>query len=204
MVPTNTFMNLSEEKKKRIIDAAIEVFSKEYYSSIKLSDIIRKAKIPRGSFYQYFEDKKDLYVYVFSIIAQEKMKYIGDIIYNPETTPFTVLFRDLYIKGLNFAVENPKYVMITKNLLHDGSGIYNELFDDNMELAREFYRGYINTDKKLGRIREDVDTDLLVDFVISSITNIAFDEIRESTELNPEKMLKKAEGIISILQKGIE
>ncbi len=203
-MPTSTFLNLPEEKKNRIIEASIDVFSNEYYSAIKLSDIIRKAKIPRGSFYQYFEDKKDLYHYVFSIIVQEKMKYIGDMIYNPETTPFTVLFRDLYIKGLNFALENPKYVMITKNLIHDGSGIYNELFEDNIELAREFYRGYINTDKKLGRIREDVDTDLLVDFVISSITNIAFDEIRESNALDPEKMLKKAEGIISILQKGIE
>lgn len=204
MVPSKTFLNLDNEKKKRIIDAAIDVFASDYYSSVKLSDIIRKAEIPRGSLYQYFSDKKDLYYYIFTIIAEEKMKFIGKQIYNPEEVPFVDLFMRLYEKGLGFAIENPKYVMITRNLLYDGSDIYHELFADNMELARTFYRGYIETDKKLGRIREDVDTDILVDFVIDSITQIAFDEVRKDGEINGDEMLRKAQGIINILAKGIQ
>lgn len=63
-MPRETFFRLSAEKKSRITDAAGKEFFSKPYSRTSINQIIKDADIPRGSFYQYFEDKKDLFLYV--------------------------------------------------------------------------------------------------------------------------------------------
>lgn len=62
-MPKQTFFNLSEEKKERLLNAAYQEFSQYSFSESSINRIIKLAQIPRGSFYQYFEDKQDLYLY---------------------------------------------------------------------------------------------------------------------------------------------
>jgi len=59
-MPSQTFYNLPEEKKNQIFDAAIKEFSIHEFSKASINQMIKDAGIPRGSFYMYFEDKKDL------------------------------------------------------------------------------------------------------------------------------------------------
>lgn len=203
-MPKETFLNLDPEKQQRILEASVQEFAEHTYNEVKLSNIIKSSKIPRGSFYQYFEDKKDLFKYIFDKIAEEKMKYLSVLLLNPNEIAFFDLFRELYKGGLNFAIDNPNYVRITKNLLVVRGDIFHELIGDGLNVAREYYINWIESDKKLGRIREDVDSRLLADIVIDSTTNIAFDELNEGDTLNPEHMLERLENLIKILKKGTE
>ncbi len=61
---TETFLRLPEEKKKRILDAAWAAFADAPFAEVSINGIIRQAGIPRGSFYQYFADKNDLFGYL--------------------------------------------------------------------------------------------------------------------------------------------
>ena len=63
-MPTKTFFNLKEEKKERIEKALIHEFGKGSFEQASITNIINYAKIPRGSFYQYFQDKKDAVTYI--------------------------------------------------------------------------------------------------------------------------------------------
>lgn len=65
-MPKDTFFRLPEEKKKRIMEAADREFFSRSYAEASINRIIKDAEIPRGSFYQYFEDKKDLFLYAIS------------------------------------------------------------------------------------------------------------------------------------------
>ena len=65
-MPTSTFFNLPPEKQAKLLRAAVGEFSQKPYGEVPLSKIIAGAGIPRGSFYQYFSDKTDLFVYVLS------------------------------------------------------------------------------------------------------------------------------------------
>jgi AcrR family transcriptional regulator len=204
-VPTETFFNLNSYKQQRIIRAAIDEFANHSYNEAKLSRIIRHADIPRGSFYQYFEDKMDLYKYLFDIIAQEKIKYLGADLGNPEELPFIELFRKLYQSGVEFAAANPDYIRISRHLMNDrGSRAFQLIIGDTYNLGREYYRNYINTDKKHGRIREDVDTDVLADFILETMTSIAFNELTKNNELDVQHMFTRMEQMLQILQKGIQ
>lgn len=64
-MPKETFFHLSKEKQRRIMKAAKKEFSRAPLGEASIAQIIKDAEIPRGSFYQYFEDKEDLYFYYF-------------------------------------------------------------------------------------------------------------------------------------------
>ena len=51
-MPSQTFFNLSEEKREAIVKVALDEFSRFDYSSASISRIVRKTGIAKGSFYQ--------------------------------------------------------------------------------------------------------------------------------------------------------
>lgn len=63
-MPTSTFFRLPEEKRSRLIEACWEEVSRVRFTELSISRIIAAARIPRGSFYQYFNDKEDLIRYL--------------------------------------------------------------------------------------------------------------------------------------------
>ena len=63
-MPSDTFLRLNDEKKKKLVDASFKEFSLNNFNDASINRIIKEAGISRGSFYMYFEDKKDLYFYL--------------------------------------------------------------------------------------------------------------------------------------------
>ncbi|WGX75248.1 TetR/AcrR family transcriptional regulator [Paraclostridium bifermentans] len=73
-----TFENLSEEKRLRIINSAIEEFANKGYRRATVDNIVLKAGISKGSIFQYFQNKERLYIYIcnyqIDIIKDEALK----------------------------------------------------------------------------------------------------------------------------------
>lgn len=60
-MPTSTFYHLPPEKRQRLVEAAWQEFTRVSFADASINRIIQAARIPRGSFYQYFADKEDLF-----------------------------------------------------------------------------------------------------------------------------------------------
>lgn len=71
-MPKQTFFNLPEEKRETLIQAARKEFSRVPLYEASIANIVKEAEIPRGSFYQYFEDKDDLYFYLLEKQGRER------------------------------------------------------------------------------------------------------------------------------------
>jgi len=203
-LPKETFFNLNKEKKKKIIDSSVLEFANNSFDEAKLSSIIKAAGIPRGSFYQYFEDKSDLYKYLFSHITDAKIKYLEDLLVNPEKLSFLDLFRELYIRGAKFAIDHPLYVSMMGQLLSSKGVMYDNLLKDALEKGHQYYIGYIEEDKRLGKINPEINSSVLAKLVVDMTTNVALDELNaDSKTINIEKMTSRIEDIILIFEKGI-
>lgn len=63
-MPTSTFFNLPPPKREKLLHAAVAEFARRPCGEVSINRIIQAAEIPRGSFYQYFADKTDLFRYV--------------------------------------------------------------------------------------------------------------------------------------------
>lgn len=70
-MPKDTFFNLDESKRTKIIMAAKAEFLNNPLRKARVSNIVTEANIPRGSFYQYFEDLDDLYYFIVEEVFAE-------------------------------------------------------------------------------------------------------------------------------------
>jgi len=59
------------EKKDNIIAAAILVFAQKGYAAARIIDVARAAGIGKGTIYEYFSSKEDLFFSVFQQVMQE-------------------------------------------------------------------------------------------------------------------------------------
>ncbi len=204
-IPTQTFFNLSKERQKRIVDAAINEFAAARFENATVSNIVKEAGIARGSFYQYFEDKKDLYLYMFQLIGERKIEYLSEDLKNPQELAFFDLFRELYKSGMKFAVENPKYIQISNLLKASKDLMYKEVFQKNIEIARTIYIGMIERDQEAGRMDKHIDPSTLANIVINMTMNIAFDDALLSSDgvFDFEAYVEEIDKVIYIFEKGI-
>lgn len=133
-----------------------------------------------------------------------KLGYMGDLLLNPDEVPFLTLFRQLYKIGIKYAIDNPKAVKMVAYLYTSKDLIYKEVMGDGLIKAREFYKGYIESDIKLGRINPEIDADVFSELMVNLINNISLDELnKDNEEINFNKMLDKFDKLIFILEKGI-
>ena len=70
-MPTQTFFRLPEGKRERLTEAAWKEFMSVRFADASINRIVHEAQIPRGSFYQYFEDKEDLFFYLLGLHREE-------------------------------------------------------------------------------------------------------------------------------------
>lgn len=66
-MPKRTFYNLPKEKQQVIVRSAKKEFSRVPFNKALISNIVKNADIPRGSFYQYFKDKEDAFFYLLKL-----------------------------------------------------------------------------------------------------------------------------------------
>jgi len=60
-----SFYKLNKEKQRRIINSSLQVFSINDFKQASTDDIAAKAKISKGSLFQYFKNKKSLYIFMY-------------------------------------------------------------------------------------------------------------------------------------------
>ena len=120
-MPKELFYALPEEKRKRILDAAVREFSQNEYHSASINQIIKLADISRGSFYLYFEDKRDIYIFLVEQVFRSRLQKFTAQATAQQFTSLRALHDALFVFNLN--------------LLHDEN--YNALFR-NLYLSMEY------------------------------------------------------------------
>ena len=75
-----TFRRLPEEKRTRFLDAAWNEFNRVSIAEASVNQIVQKAGVPRGSFYQYFADKGDLFTYLMEDVGAHYIREYRKII----------------------------------------------------------------------------------------------------------------------------
>lgn len=98
-MPKETFYNLSEEKKQKILEASIKEYSRVCPADVLIKNIVEDAGIARGSFYQYFESKEDLLNFILEKDLDEIENFILEKLKEKKGNIFEV-----YIEVFNFII----------------------------------------------------------------------------------------------------
>lgn len=71
--------------------AAEREFLENSFEAASINRIIKEAAIPRGSFYQYFEDKKDIFLYIVNTHKNEAFGFVESFIKDSDGDVFSFM-----------------------------------------------------------------------------------------------------------------
>jgi len=169
-MPTETFFNLPEEKREKIIQTALEEFAQHSYAQASISRIVRRAGIAKGSIYQYFKDKKDLYLYLIQLAGEAKLRFIAQEKPGARQDFFDD-FRDLLVVGARFNLASPRnqlYAQMASKMYT--SPIRDEMLAKMKEMSEAYIADLVRTGQEKGQIRTDVPVELLTYFLNAVMT----------------------------------
>lgn len=105
-MPSDTFLRLNDEKKKKLIDASFKEFSLNNFNDASINRIIKDAGISRGSFYMYFVDKKDLYFYLLEQYLEVLIKNMKKELINNKGDLFKMFQENIKKSYTSFKKDN--------------------------------------------------------------------------------------------------
>lgn len=160
-MPKQTFHNLPKGKRKVIIDAAIEEFAEYGLENASTNRIVANSGISKGSFYQYFEDKQDVFMYLITVLEKEKLEYFMGK-HPPGMNMDTFgYFRWMIKEGMAFNSAYPSLVQAVSRVMF-GEGLYYQNFNHVRERSAQALRGMIEQAIQNGEVDPSVDMDLAV------------------------------------------
>ena len=161
-----TFQNLSESKQNKLIQIALAEFALQDYETASVTQIVKKAGIAKGSIYQYFENKKDLYFYLMEYATQKKQMVIADVFKQPYQDFFD-LYAKMYFAGTRFDLQNPLYSLFLYKVAQErNSKDLGNLHQITVKQSTEYFKQLIKIEQTKGNLRENLDLDLTAFWVV--------------------------------------
>ncbi len=202
VMPKETFIKLPQEKKNTILNAAVKEFQERRVEDAIIANIIKTAKIPRGSFYQYFNDIYDLYEYIIGYIEDIKTDYFQGIFLS-DHLPFLDRVRLLIDKAIDFASQNKAFVFIGKRHSESVYVKYSIDLQKRMNDLKTTFDLWIDTDKERNLIRKEVDTRTLSHAAVTFFTQLVT-EFYLYEKYTKNELKVKNECLIDILKNGVK
>jgi AcrR family transcriptional regulator len=196
-MPKDTFFNLPQQKQNNVFDAAVQEFSMWMFSEASINRIVKAAQIPRGSFYQYFDGKEDVFSYVITRIFGEIEAVMQTRRRDGQGTDALSLFMEKVYATAELNQKRPEYVRITLLQSRDKTHFVRQFFELSDAQRHNAVQLFVR-DKQRGIVREDVDSSLVIDMVYALSKDLFYEAGMDS-----EVYIKKMETVIAIIRKGI-
>jgi AcrR family transcriptional regulator len=151
-----------QETRREIIDAAFECFAERGYHATGIADVAARLGIGHGTFYRYFENKRDIVDHVINDLIDKVIAALG-----AENAPEAVdTLEDYRLQSARIGealarimLEDPR---VPRMLILEAPGIDAAMAEKVLgfhDLAATLTAGYLEHGVKLGYLRADLDID---------------------------------------------
>lgn len=163
-MPTTTFFQLDPTKRQRVIDAAVAEFASVPYARANLDRVVAAAGISKGSMYQYFRDKEDVYVWLLAeYLPGVKMQILEHRTGDQPRTCWEIL-EEAFVSGLRFAQREPRLTELGLRFQKDKEvgPAAARVAAEQKRLASVWLQSVLETGKAGGDVRPDLDDNVAV------------------------------------------
>ncbi len=203
-VEMHKIMSLDEEKRNRILNAAMKEFSKGYQNA-STDAIVREAGISKGLLFHYFGTKKELFLFLHEYALEKVLSEFFELI-NLKQRDILERWRQIILLKIDLVHKHPAiFAFITAAYMGEKGEAADELNDRKTAFKEDIYpKLFRDIDTSL--FRDDIDTEKAVEVVISTMEGYANKEARPDMKLEdyePEydRYLKEVDGYINLLRK---
>ena len=217
-MPKQTFFNLPDAKRARFVDAAIDKFAAHSFAEASLTTIVRSAGIAKGSVYQYFDDKLDLYRWlVFDEVGRRKQRYLEAA--PPPDADFFERMEEACVAAMRFFRGEPRLARLALRV-HEGESdpTLAPLFADARRAGRRWLEAALARARKEGALRSaaDVPTAAIAlaqilgpatieAFLVAAGTDLAtaLERAPALSKVSEATLRRVARGLLAIVRDGI-
>ncbi len=190
--------------RKRLLEAAVRVFSEKGFTASKLSEIADKAGVTRGAIYWHFGNKEKLLFALFKERTDPYFKLIAEII-DAELSPLakiqklvsTILLKLESDRSFQ-ANEKLNLMQVEKSCRSKEAQKY---FEERKNSYSDIVTEIIKTGQRQGEIRKDIAAELITVGILALMHGSAF---QLSFEPARDKLLGSARVLAEIFITGIK
>ena len=164
------------KRKNDILSCAKRLFSEKGYYQTQISDIVIEAKIARGTIYQYFKNKDDIFITLLKNFYDQWINFIRTDNKNIDLAHIDP--RDYFLhevkSTLLFLANDPDLCSI---VLRVGIGLRGQLEHviNQFEIKiKDTIIDDLNLGIRNGNVKEDLDVDLVSELLSGGMFNVAY------------------------------
>ncbi|AEF18127.1 MULTISPECIES: TetR/AcrR family transcriptional regulator [Thermoanaerobacterium] len=203
-----SFENLSDEKRNRIIEASLREFSEKGYMRASTNEIVKNAGISKGLLFHYFKSKKNLFLYLFDRIVDEFVAAFYEFIDDSSSDIFDRLMSWTMVKFRLYYRKPLEYRFLTVSIYDSPEEIKDDILKRYERISSEVMKKFMeNLD--LSRFRKDVDINRSLSFIMTSIEAIGNNYIKmynhdiDRLIADKDKIIDDLKSCINMLKYGI-
>ncbi|WP_294150159.1 TetR/AcrR family transcriptional regulator [uncultured Clostridium sp.] len=183
------FYDLPEEKQLRIINAALEVFSRNDYKHAVTDEIARKAGISKGLLFYYFHNKKSLYLFLFEYCSKLVTSQVLDEQFG-KLTDFFELLEYAAQEKLKILKQTPFVLeFVTRCFYLEKEPVIEELNRSICNFIGEAYGIFFEKIDR-SRFREGIDPVEICNMITWMVDGYIHDRQRAGLPLDIEEMME--------------
>ncbi|MEW6376786.1 MAG: TetR/AcrR family transcriptional regulator [Thermodesulfobacteriota bacterium] len=211
MEAKKTFFNLPEEKQKRVLETAIEEFSEKGYGGASINLIVSKLGIAKGSIYQYFTNKKSLFLHIFDYAVELVRKTLKQVKNETRDAPVFERIKKSLLAGVDFIERHPSiYRIYLKMMFEKEAPFRQELLHRIRLFSSEYLTSLLIEGKERGEIRKDVDVkvavfllDAVMDRFLQACAVPFLDSGVKIYRMDRQIIEQRVDEIVEVLKKGL-
>jgi AcrR family transcriptional regulator len=182
----------ASERREQILEASAEVFSRKGYRMASVSDIVEEAGIGRGTFYLYFDSKKEIFLELIEAFFQGYAKLLEENHQHLEEafkrgTRVLKTWRDNMLRVLQFHRDNPHLTNIAYREAMGRDEDFSARVDVLSGLAREKLVNEFQMMYDRGMMRE-CDVEVVASVVMGSTIYLAMEHLLQGRDVEMESL----------------
>jgi TetR/AcrR family transcriptional regulator len=193
------FENLSEEKRRRILNAAAREFAQSGYDGASTNRIVEGAGIAKGALFHYFKDKKRLYLYLFDYFLDMFVKELAGKV-DMQERDFFARMRNISALKRQLIGKYPYIIRFLEKAYFEDSGDVKRELEGRKQKLLENNMGKFFGDVDTSKFKEGYDFARILDIVTWSFEGLA-NKHAASGDIDFDKVFEESEELIEFFQK---
>jgi AcrR family transcriptional regulator len=209
-MPKDRFDRLPEEKRLRLLDAAIWEFAEHGYHGTSMRQIAARAGIAKGLTYYYFENKEDLFVHLVHHVGATWVREFERFFAGASPTDVREYFRQLIRFMMEFIDTRPHmYHLYVKHIHERDLPFLGEIVEQARALDERLF-ACLRAEQAAGTLRADVDVaqaHFLLDAMGIRLYEVFFSPGLDALDLHDasrEERLRVVDGLLDLAWRGIK
>lgn len=191
-----------EDKRRRIIDASIEVFAAKGFFGARVAEIAEAAGVADGTIYLYFRSKDEILISLF----EEKMAEI-----NRRFASLLAQFDDpaqklrhYVVDHLRLVAEQPKLMQVLTVELRQSARFVREYSPKGFAKYLAMLGSILEEGQRRGTFRRELDTSVFRRALFGAIDEISLEWVLRGGGMDPGSVERTGDQIASFLLRGLQ